>query len=494
MIGPSVTDQGCGTVDVRGNLTVHFGPLPFSIGGTGTNELLCQDVGARYFHVDSDGHAEIGDNVRFVIPSPETGEEPPLAKVSGETNGLAYVDLKSRKFHIQFDGNEQAALNLFGLSGEYSAELVVSDLGFGVCAEINGPFGSKWHPGFGEDFAKVDPGVLISPPPIALALLAKNLTVETDSCNIAQYRTLEGGASTAGASAAGAGRAGAVASSFHVPAGQRTTILVLHGASGAPRVTLHGPGGRVVDATQSAPTITADQLVLQVPSESVTEIQLRGRAAGAWTIEPAPGSPAITKAALSHELPPPVVRGRVSGRGAHRLLSYRTHLPAGTRVTFLEHGNRGSTVIGSTTRRQGRIAFIPSTARAGRRVVTAALVSPAGTPEPSLKVTTYKAAPPRPGGPPGRVHIRRTRSALHISFQPAPLASEHLVTIHLSDGRHLLFVLKARRHSLVVRKVPRKVRVGTVRVRGEGFGKTGTSRGRPRALTAARDPTRRSGC
>src|SRR5262249_43988135 len=161
--GPSVPDQGCGIVDVRGDLTVHFGPLPFSVGGTGTNELLCQDVGGRYFHVDSDGHVEMGEDIKFVIPSPDTGEEPPLGKVSGKLDGLGYADLKSKKFPFQFDGVEQASLNLFGLSGEYSAEAVVSDLGFGVCAEIDGPFGTKWHPGFGEDFAKVDPGVLIAP-------------------------------------------------------------------------------------------------------------------------------------------------------------------------------------------------------------------------------------------------------------------------------------------------------------------------------------------
>ncbi|MGE5407396.1 MAG: hypothetical protein ACM3NV_02175, partial [Syntrophothermus sp.] len=186
-IGPSVTDQGCGTVDVRGNLIVHFGPLPFSIGGSGTNELLCQDVGGRYFHVDSDGHVELGENVKFVIPSPETGDEPPLARVAGELNGLGYADLKSKKLHFQLDGIEQASLDLFGLSGEYSAEAVVSDLGFGVCAELNGPFGSKWHPGFGEDFARVNPLVLVAPAPVALGLLAQNLTIETDSCNVAQY-------------------------------------------------------------------------------------------------------------------------------------------------------------------------------------------------------------------------------------------------------------------------------------------------------------------
>jgi hypothetical protein len=250
---------------------------------------------------------------------------------------------------------------------------------------------------------------------------------------------------------------------------------MLHGAGGSPRAILHGPGGRVVDATQSGPTIAADELVLHVPSESVTEIQLRGKTAGRWAIEPAAGSPAITKVALSHELPPPVVKGKVSGRGAHRVLHYRTRLPAGTRVTFLEQGKHGSTVIGSTARKRGQIAFVPSTARAGRRVITAALVSPAGTPEPSVKVTTYRTAPPRPGRP-GPVHIHRTRSRLRISFAPAPLATRQFVTVDLSDGRHLFFIVKGRGHSVLVPRVPRRVRVGSVRVRGEGFGKLGPPR------------------
>jgi hypothetical protein len=466
-IGPSVTNQGCGTVDVRGNLTIHFGPVPFSIGGTGENELLCQKVGTRYFHVDSDGHAEVGESVGFDIPSPDTGDEPPLAKVKGEGMVQAYVDLKSRQFHFQFDGVEQASLNLFGLDASYETELVVSDLGFGLCAEVDGPFGSRWHPGFGEDFAKVDPGVLISPPPIALALLVKNLDFEKDSCNIAQYRTLP-----VPAAAATAGRAQSAASSFGIPGGERTAILALHGAGGAPEVVLHGPGGRVIDATHDAPVITREELVLHAPSEDVTEIQIRGRDAGAWTIEPAPGSPAITKVALSHELPPPVIRGFVTGAGPHRVLHYRASLPAGERITFLEHGNGGSTVIGSTSRPSGAMAFIPSSAKAGPRTITAALVTAGGTPQPSLAVTRYTAPPPRPGRPSG-LRIRRGGGALQISFARAPLAAQHLVTIHLSDGRRLLFVLKGARHTLVVRSVPPKVRVLALRVRGEGFGALG---------------------
>jgi hypothetical protein len=468
-IGPSVTDQGCGIVDVRGELTIHFGPTPFSIGGTGTNELLCQDVGTRYFHVDSDGHAEIGESVKFDIPSPDTGEEPPLAKVDGELKGQAYVDLKSRQFHFQFDGVEQASLNVFELSGDYSAELVVSDLGFGVCAELDGLFGSKWHPGFGEDFAKVDRGVLISPPPIALALLAKNIDLETDSCNIAQYRTLNGPAS-----AARAGRARIAASSFSVPRGERTAIVALRGAGGSPQAILHGPAGQVIDATGTAPRITATSLVLHAPSEDLTQIQIRGRNAGAWTIEAAPGSPAITNVALSHELPPPSISAHVSGSGPRRVLHYRSRLAAGTRVTFLEQGSGGSTVIGSTTRAHGTIAFTPSLARTGRRNITAALVSADGTPQPSLTVTSYRAAPPRPGRP-RRIRVRHTHSALRISFAPAPFATEHFVTVQLSDGRRLLFVLRGGRHSLSVLSVPRTVHVRRVRVRGEGFGVLGPS-------------------
>ncbi|MGE5408438.1 MAG: hypothetical protein ACM3NV_07480, partial [Syntrophothermus sp.] len=322
---------------------------------------------------------------------------------------------------------------------------------------------------FGEDFARVNPLVLVAPAPVALGLLAQNLTIETDSCNVAQYRTLPTGVARSSATTAG-GRAGA--SSFRVPAHQRTTVLVLHGAGGSPQVTLRGPGGRVVDATGIAPSIGADQLVLHVPSEDATEIQLRGRTAGAWKIEPAPGSPPITKVGLSHELPPPVVTGKVSGHGAHRVLAYRTRLPAGTRVTFLEHGAHGSTVIGSTRRSRGRIAFVPSTAKAGKRAITATPVSAAGTPEPSVKVTTYTARPPRPGRP-GHLRIRRSRGALHVSFTPAPLASLHFVTVSLSDGRRLLFVLRGQRHSVVVRGVRRRAEVRSVRVRGEGFGRMG---------------------
>jgi hypothetical protein len=218
--------------------------------------------------------------------------------------------------------------------------------------------------------------------------------------------------------------------------------------------------------------VGADELVLHAPSEDLTEIQIRGHDAGAWTIEPAPGSPAITSAALSHELPPPSITAHVGGHALRRVLSYRANVPLGTRITFLEQGNGGSTLIGSTNRSRGTIAFTPSTARTGPRTIIAALLSPTGTPEPSLKVTTYSASPPRPGRP-GAVRVQRTRAALLIRFAPAVGAAEHFVTVRLSDGRRLMFVLKRGRHTLVVRGVTSGVRVLAVRVRGEGFGALG---------------------
>jgi hypothetical protein len=463
-IGPSVTKQGCGTVDVRGHLNIHFGPLPFSVGGTGENELLCQSVGTRYFHIDSEGHAEIGESIGFDIKSPGTGDEPPLARVKGEGKVQAYVGLKSHQFHFQFDGLEEAQLNAFELSASYKAELVISDVGFGLCAEIDTGLG-KWHPGFGENFSKVDPAVVLAPPPVAYAILIKNLDFETDSCNIAQYRSI-GGAESARAGHAAAAR------TFTVPSGERTAIVVMHSAAGTPMATLHGPGGRVIDASHPGPTLGRDELVLHAPAEHLTEVQIRGADAGAWTIEPAPGSPPITSVGLSHELAPPSITAHVGGSGSRRVLRYRARVAPGTRITFLEQGNGGSTVIGSASAGRGAIPFTPSTARSGPRTIIAALVSADGTPQPSVRVTTYSAAPPRPGRP-GRVRVRRSAAALTITFKPASGAAEHLVTVHLGDGRRLMFVLKGARHKLVVPGVPRKVRVLSVRVRAEGFGTLG---------------------
>jgi hypothetical protein len=81
-----------------------------------------------------------------------------------------------------------------------------------------------------------------------------------------------------------------------VPRGEKTAILALHGSGGAPLVILHGPRGRTIDATEMAPAIDATEMVLHAPSEDFTEVQIRGANAGAWTIEPAPGSPPISQA------------------------------------------------------------------------------------------------------------------------------------------------------------------------------------------------------
>lgn len=257
-----------------------------------------------------------------------------------------------------------------------------------------------------------------------------------------------------------------------MPRGEKTAILALHGSGGAPRVILHGPGGRTIDATRTVPVIDATEMVLHAPSEDFTEIQIRGADAGAWTIEAAPGSPPVSEAGVSYELPAPRIAGHVSGHGAKRVLRYSAHVPAGTKVTFLERGNGGSTPIGTPTARNGRIAFTPSTARAGRRTIVAALQSADGTPKGSVVVTRYQASPPRPGSA-AQITVRRTRGGLSIGFRPASPASAQFVDVSLGDGRKLLFKLKGSRHSVSVPNVPAGDRVLAVEVRGLGFGVLG---------------------
>ncbi len=493
-LGPSVTDEGCGSVDIRGALNIHFGPLPFAIDSTGATEILCQNVGERYFHVDSDGHVIMGEAINFNIPKPDSGDNPSLARLSGNIDGQAYVNLRDRRFHFQFDGEIKATLGVFGISTEVEAEAVISDAGFGLCANIEGLFGSRWHPGIGENFSKVGQAVVRGPVPQALGALIRNVDVQGDSCNIAQYRSLPKGAAPASAARRGADTRAAAAGAytFKVPANEKTAIVALHGSGGAPRVILHGPGGRTIDATGVAPVIDATEMVLHAPTEDFAEVQIRGANAGNWTIEAAPGSPSISQVAVSHELPAPRITGHVSGRGVRRVLRYSARVPAGTKITFLERGNGGSTVIGTTAGRSGRIAFTPSSAKTGTRTIIAALQGPDGTPKGSIVVTHYAASPPRPGSA-TQITVHRARGGLLIGFRPAPLAGAQFVDVSLGDGRRLLFKLKGSHHTVSVPAVPAGDAVLAVEVRGLGFGALGPPARAQKRLLASLNATGRRG-
>ena len=457
-IGPAVNGKGCGLISVVGDALVHFYPSPFAITATGKVALDCMPVGERYFVVNSDGVVELGQSFDWTVDG--------LGEVTGNIDGQAYLDLRSPpQLHVQLDGSASATFAKsidLGIGSEkvgatFSAEASISDRGAGLCGHVvAGP--ATWTVGVGESF--------VPTPPLNQIQFLKQLSVSWDGCDLSPYRTLGAGGPPVGNDT----RATASATrTFALPASTRTTAILLRGRGGAPAVTLHGPGGRTVDATKSA--VGASALVLRQPSTDSTLIELRGGEAGAWTMTPAAGSPPVVSARRAFQLPPPRITANVTGTGSHRVLHYSLTPEPGRKVTFVEVAQKGAAQIGPATRAHGAIPFIPSGSRSTRRTIVAH-VTQNGEPSPSIVVAHYAARAPLPGRP-SAIRVHRSRGGLLVSFRPAPLALRHLVAITLSDGRSLLLATTRNGHTVSVPHVAKTVRVVRLEVTGLRFDRPG---------------------
>ena len=136
-----------------------------------------------------------------------------------------------------------------------------------------------------------------------------------------------------------------------------------------------------------------------------TYLVLNKPRAGDWTIVPNPGSPAIAQVQTAGGYKEATVRGRVTGKGRKRTITYRIrNLGHGQRVQFVERGRFGSNIVGSTTKRRGRLRFTIADARGGRRRVIA-LVQKDGLHTGRKTIGTYRA--PGRSGPASRAVCAR---------------------------------------------------------------------------------------
>jgi hypothetical protein len=104
-------------------------------------------------------------------------------------------------------------------------------------------------------------------------------------------------------------------------------------------------------------------------------------------------------------------------------------------------------VIGAARGAHGTLRFTPVAGPAGLRTIVA-IVSENGVPNERVVIARYHAPGPVT---PGRVHglkvLHRGRT-FRISFGSAAGATRYSLRVTASDGRHLLKLVGARRHSL----------------------------------------------
>jgi uncharacterized delta-60 repeat protein len=222
--------------------------------------------------------------------------------------------------------------------------------------------------------------------------------------------------------------------------GLPAAMIRLVGQGGAPEVSVTDPKGN--DITKSG-----DALIVQGTDPDTTLVAFRHPLAGAYTITPQPGSPAIASVATATGLPPLNLKASVGGAGQHRVLRYKLAPAAGRIVKFVERGPGLSRVLGAAKDARGTIRFTPATGSRGQRTIVA-LIEEAGAPSSEVKAASYTAsATPLPGRP-RSVAGRRRGGKISISWSRVAGASRYEVLVKLADGSQTFRVVRGTRASL----------------------------------------------
>ena len=378
---------GCSLFGMTGTITMQFGP--FSMDANATGQLLCQNVADEYFHLDESGSILIGGDVDISLYFFEF------------KGGIAFA-ADTAHGHLQADANMSACINIYGTHC-VGAEVVVSDRGAGLCADLG-----FTHAGGGIQWPDHE-------------------LIFFDSCDIGKFRSL--GFTTALPH-------GDQSRTVTIPRGQSVSVIGFRGSGSAPRVTLHGPHGQTIDTPTNGYEKTAHEfIVVDDTNTQETYFLLDHMTPGRWTVTTNAGSAPMTTIQQAAGLPDPDIHVQVRRERSGKIgLSYRLHPFAGQRVTFVERAGHGEAhTIGAARGAHGRLTFTPSPTMTLKRTIVAE-VTQDGHPREDDTVSHYTAVRPKPLPAPRNLRATRTATKLAIRWRKVPSASGYAVTVRLADG------------------------------------------------------------
>lgn len=452
-IGPAALAK-CGAVGVQGTVKLAFGN-PFTLDTTGNVQVLCANLGySSRFHADSDGHVGFGVGIGFPIPG--------LGSVSGELYGQAYANFNENIFEAQIDGQVKAEFAVkkcesigpieectptIDFTQSAGATISIGDDngkavgGAGICTHLSFPILGGFDVGAGTSDL---PGTILGLASYNIAAVASRFQILLSNCSLSPFRLLP---PPAGISSV-AGHSAASGYTIQVDPKTGTEVVGLQGSGGAPQVTLTGPGGQEVHAIAEGISVGKYGLAVRQPSTGQTLIEIPKAAAGGWTLQAAPGSPAVKSVEVAKRLPEPKISAHVGGHGAKRKLHYAVASQPGLTVKFVEQVDGGATPIGTAHGTHATISFTPSLGSTKVRTISAQIIR-SGQLTSTKAVARFSPAVVRPGRP-SRIQVHRSHGGWSISFKPGANTTEHLLTVHFADGAQMLFALTKQRHSVTI--------------------------------------------
>ncbi|MGH2891337.1 MAG: hypothetical protein ACRDNJ_17105 [Solirubrobacteraceae bacterium] len=408
----AATATATGFIDVDGSLT-----------------LASIKIANAYFdYYTPSGLVEFGGGIQLGLPHPSATNP---AKQPVYFSAMLKGALQGTAFDV--DVNTSVALNFIDLT--VGAEVLISDKGLAACAHLSA-FGFGWSPGFGYTWDSGD------------------LDLMWSGCSVGQWETLN----------VGQAQPSAVVRDVRLPAGG--ALVALKGVDAQPKVLLRGPHGQHISVPRSsvAPLKVPGFMVLQDPADRITWIAVQ-HGGGSWRVTAEAGSATIASVRVAPLLPDPTVRGRVTGSGRSRTLSWTLRPIPGQHVVFWERGKDVAQIIGSTSAAHGTLHFTAAPGYSRRRTIEAQ-VSSYGHPRTDLTIARY-AAPPAPR--PGRVSklkvVAVRGGGVRVSWARAPYADHYRVSV-TTNGSHITVLALAGHTSVTVRDaVP--ITAAAVRVTGE---------------------------
>ena len=407
--GPEV--RGARFVDVDGTFKAVLAD-PFVIELSGTANLVQKYFGNRFqlakafLRYTSTGLFEFSASHDWDLK---------VAYVKGNVSG--FVDGLSA---ASLEGSERLCIPVPVFSDPCGgASLIASTIGIAACANVivgNAGVGYAWGGAF---------------------------DLWWGSCDLSPWRPVPGAARAA---QAGGHR-------FTLRRGLRSAALAIEGEGGAPDVTLTGPRGERISVSAARPQVVSGALSGVQVEGGKTYLLVKRPAAGTWTLT-RDGGAAIKRVEQAFGLPPVSVKGRVSGSGRTRTLSWRLRPIAGQRVRFIETGRDVQAQVGVARAARGRLRFAPATGPAGRRRIVA-LVEQSGLPRKRVTVAAFRAPNTlRPGRPRGVRALRRGSNVV-VRWR-APIGGfRHAVAFRLGDGREFVEIAGPRARLVTVPGVPR---------------------------------------
>ena len=251
-------------------------------------------------------------------------------------------------------------------------------------------------------------------------------------------------------------------------------MFAIAGDGAPPGVALTGPDGKRRDANGAGASgelvNRGDYAVMHSDADDTTYVVVAKPAAGAWNVEPQPGSSGIQSVQTASALPKPDVKARVVRRkGGRYELRYTTTPRPGQTIAFEETGRNVTSEIGQARGRGGTIPFRPAFGPGGRRVIVAR-VEQNGMPRTEIAVASYTAPAPRMAGRPRGVSVKRRGSRLIVSWKRTPLAYGYRVQVRTPQSRNADFQVSAKRRRVVLTGVygRGKARVNVRAIRRDG--------------------------